>query len=149
MTDKELPAGEEAVVPEPLPEDEEQIKALIEAGQLGVVEGGEDEKAAEAPAEEAEAPAEAKASEDSPLEPDDPEEELAEDVELTEGVLIPANGEEYNKIHSRWVTAGKPRSFDSGKIRWLAVPDGDYIKFCVQGPVAGMENYGSLSVGGR
>lgn len=146
MTDEGLVVPKEetevdaAVSPEALPEDEAQIRALVEAGQLGVVEG-ELEKAAEAPAEEV-------ASEDPPLEPDGPEEEAAE-VKLQEGILIPANGMEYKKVFNSWVAAGKPRSFDSGKIRWLAVEDGDHTKFCQQGPKSGMQDYGSLSVGGR
>jgi hypothetical protein len=115
MTDEGLvEEGEALEALKPLPDDAEQLKALTEAGQLGVVEG-ELEKAAEAPAEE-------KASEDPPNEPDGPEEEEPA-AELVDGVLVPANGEEYEKVFKKWVIAGSK---------------------------SGMaESYGSLSVGGK
>jgi hypothetical protein len=142
MTDEGLvEEGEALEALKPLPDDAEQLKALTEAGQLGVVEG-ELEKAAEAPAEE-------KASEDPPNEPDGPEEEEPA-AELVDGVLVPANGEEYEKVFKKWVIAGKPRKFDALQDRWMAIQDGDHVKFVIAGSKSGMaESYGSLSVGGK
>lgn len=112
------------VSPEPLPDDAEQLKALTEAGQLGVVEGELE-----------------KAPQDPPNEPDAPEEEPAEEAELVD--------EEYRRVHSAWVAAGKPRKFDARGVRWMMIEEAGRPKFVPTGGKSGMENYGSLSIGGR
>ena len=119
MTDEGLVEGLDAL--EPLPDDQESLKALTEAGQLGVVE-------AEAP------------SEDPPNEPDGPAEKPAEAEQPNA---------EYQKVFNAWVAAGKPRKFDSGKVRYMAIEEAGAMKFVVAGPKSGMESYGSLSIGGR
>lgn len=116
---------DEGLVPEALPEDEESLKALTEAGQLGVVEA-----TADVPEE---------AFQDPPNEPDAPEEEPAE----------AKSSAEYRKVFNAWVAAGKPRKFDSGKVRYMAIEEAGAMKFVVAGPKSGMESYGSLSIGGR
>ncbi len=118
---------EKVVVPDELPEGAAELEALAEAGELGVTE----------------APVEPEAEEASPLEPDEPLDEMPE--KDPKGVVTILNKSMFKKLTSSWHREGKPNRLTAFGELWLVVDDG--AKFVSKGPPGAMGDYGSLSTG--